>query len=97
MLLTILLTGRSRLSAGGAGEVAAIAADLKSKALPGVFGVLAEDPNDAKAPEPRPKAPEPPVVGEARPADDKGGMALKGLRPPWEESPPSRLVAEEVR
>lgn len=39
----------------------------ESKGLPGVFGVFAE-PNDAKAPEPRPKALEAPgPVGETSP------------------------------
>lgn len=74
-------------------------AALKSKAVPGVLGVLVAEPNEAKAPEPRPKAEEPPIVGEARALVVSGGMALKGLRPPCEdESPPKRLVvAEKVR
>jgi hypothetical protein len=74
-------------------------AALKSKAVPGVLGVLVAEPNEAKAPEPSPKAEEPPIVGEARALVVSGGMALKGLRPPCEdESPPKRLVvAEKVR
>jgi len=50
----------------------------KSNALPGVFGVLAAEPKEAKAPDPKPKAVEPAVVGEATelaPTD----VALKGL------------------
>lgn len=57
--------------------------------MPGVFGVLA-DPNDAKAPEPKPKALEAPVVGEAK--------ALPGVfkEPPLpaDTSPPWRLTYE---
>ena len=56
---------------------------LKSKAVPGVLGVLVADPKDANAPDPRPKADDPTVVGEARPVPVIGEwMALKGLRPP---------------
>lgn len=96
-LFTVLLTDFSLLSVGVAGDVAAIAADLKSKALPGVLGVLAEEPKDAKAPEPRPNAVEPPVVGDARPPGVKGGIALKGFRPPCDESPANRFVDEKER
>jgi hypothetical protein len=75
-----------------------IAAVLKSNAVPGVLGVLLEEPNEANAPDPRPKADEPAVVGEARPGPTTGEMALKGLRPPCDdESPPKRFVAEKVR
>lgn len=49
----------------------------KSKAVPGVFGVLAAEPKDAKAPDPRPKALEPPAVGDDTVVALKGG--LKGL------------------
>ena len=35
----------------------------KSRALPGVRGVLFAEPNDAKAPDPRPNAEDAPVVG----------------------------------
>jgi hypothetical protein len=47
----------------------------KSNALPGVFGVF-EDPNDANAPDPKPKALDAPVVGDTR---DVVGGALKGF------------------
>ena len=49
----------------------------KSKAVPGVFGVLFADPKEANAPEPSPKAEEPPVVGEARPEDVNGETPLQ--------------------
>jgi len=97
MLLTTLLTGLSFLSEGVAGEGDDMAAALKSNAVPGVLGVLPAEPKDANAPEPSPKAEEPPVVGDANPPGVNGDMALKGLRPPWDESPPKRLVAEMVR
>lgn len=51
----------------------------KSSDVPGVLGVLAEDPNDAKAPDPRPKADEAPLVGEATFVVVKGAMPLNGL------------------
>lgn len=82
MLLTTLLTGLSFLSEGVAGEGDDMAAALKSKAVPGVLGVLAADPKEANAPEPSPNAEEPPVVGDAKPPGVKGEMALKGFRPP---------------
>ena len=50
-----------------------------SRDVPGVLGVFAEDPNDAKAPEPRPKAEEAPLVGEAALVVVKGAMPLNGL------------------
>tara|TARA_R110002003_G_scaffold337_1_gene18835 strand:- start:3910 stop:4275 length:366 start_codon:yes stop_codon:yes gene_type:complete len=97
-LLTILLGGLSFFSAGvvgiaGLDEVAAV---LKSKAVPGVLGVLVADPKDAKAPEPRPNAEEPPVVGEAT-LGVKGDTPLNGFLPPCDESPPNRFAAEKVR
>jgi hypothetical protein len=97
MLLTTLLTGLSFLSEGVVGVGEDIAAALKSKAVPGVLGVFAAEPKEANAPEPSPKADEPPVVGEASPPGVNGEMALKGFRPPWDESPPNRLLAEIVR
>jgi hypothetical protein len=68
----------------------------KSKAVPGVFGVLL--PKDAKAPVPKPNA-DAPAVGEAMLAVLKGEIALKGLpRPPWELSPPpKRFELEKTR
>lgn len=86
-------------SAGVVGTVAGVAAVLKSNAVPGVLGVLLADPNEAKAPEPSPKAEEPPVVGDASAPGVNGEMALNGLRPPCDDvSPPKRFaVAENVR
>ena len=52
---------------------------LKSRDVPGVLGVFAEEPNDAKAPDPRPKADEAPVVGEAAFVVVSGAMPLNGL------------------
>ena len=72
----------------------------QSKAVPGVFGVFEADPNDAKAPVPRPKAEEAPVEGEAMPEVLRGEIMLKGLeRPPCEPSPPPKrdLDAEMTR
>ena len=87
----------SFLSPGVVGLAEDVTAVLKSKAVPGVFGVLA-DPKDANAPDPRPKAVEPVVVGEARPGPVNGDMALNGFLPPCDEvSPPKRLAAENVR
>lgn len=47
------------------GVLAAPAILPKSSALPGDFGVPLEAPNDAKAPEPKPKALDAPAVGDA--------------------------------
>lgn len=66
--------------------------------VPGVLGVFADRPKDAKAPEPRPKAEEAPGVGEATlVVVVKGGMPLSGGLPPAALSPPSRLEDENVR
>jgi hypothetical protein len=48
---------------------------VRASVAPGVFGVL-DDPNDANAPDPRPKAEDPPAPGDATPA---GVIELKGL------------------
>ena len=97
VLAMALDPGFSFFSPGVTGVTPEMAADLKSKAVPGVLGVLAADPNDANAPDPRPKAEEPAVVGEARPLPVNGDMVLKGFFPPCDESPPMRRVAENVR
>lgn len=96
-LFTILPGGF--FSAGAVCAAAGVAAVLKSKAVPGVLGVLLAEPKDAKAPDPSPNAEEPPVVGDASAPGVNGGMALNGLRPPCDEvSPPKRFaVAENVR
>lgn len=57
----------------------------------GVFGVLAEDPNDANAPDPRPNADEAFIDGDDAPAE-RGDIALKGLDRPWELSGPKRFA-----
>jgi hypothetical protein len=99
VLCTALLAVFSFRSPGVVGAaVELVAAVLKSKAVPGVFGVLLADPNEANAPDPRPNAEEPAVVGEARLVLVKGDMALKGFLPPCDElSPPRRFETENVR
>jgi hypothetical protein len=86
----------SRLSSGVAGEEP-VTADLeKSKAVPGVFGVLLAEPNDANAPEPSPNAEEAPAVGDVMPEVLKGAIAMKGFddRP---SPPPNRLEPDNTR
>ena len=61
----------------------------------GVLGVFELEPNDAKAPDPRPKAEDAPDVGEATPVVVRGEMPLKGFGLPL--SPPGRLAPEYVR
>ena len=51
----------------------------KSREVPGVLGVFAEDPKEAKAPDPRPNADEAPLVGEATLVVVKGAMPLNGF------------------
>ena len=66
---------------------------LKSKAVPGVFGVLPDDPNEAKAPDPSPNAEEAPLVGEATLVEVTGTMPLKGLDLLLNDpSPPNRFA-----
>lgn len=65
--------------------------------MPGVLGVFADRPKDAKAPEPRPKAEEAPGVGEATLVVVKGGMPLSGVLPLDALSPLNRLEDENVR
>lgn len=57
---------------------------------PGVLGVFADDPKDANAPEPRPKADDAPTEGEET-LGEMGAIALKGLERPRE--PSKRLEA----
>lgn len=60
---------------------------------PGVFGVFPVDPNDAKAPDPRPKAEEAPLVGDATLVVVKGAIPLNGLVLLLKEpSPPNRFA-----
>ncbi len=73
------------------------AALAKSSPLPGDFGVL-EDPKEANAPEPRPKADEAPALGGPAPDGVNGPRALNGLFFPCDEvSPPNRRGALYVR
>jgi hypothetical protein len=76
-------------------EVELALADVlpQSNAVPGVLGVLLAEPKEAKAPVPRPKL----ANGEATLAVFSG--VLRGLRLPWELSPPPKrdLVAENTR
>lgn len=79
----------SRFSLGAAADVPL----LKSSEVPGVLGVLAEDPKDAKAPEPSPKAEEAPEVGDATVVVVKGAMPLNGLDLLLKDpSPPKRFA-----
>ena len=84
----------SRFSPTGEGEVPGTVEPPKSSAFPGDFGVFAEEPKEAKAPDPSPNAEEAPdAVGEEILLVVKGATALKGLCLPWEEplSPPGLL------
>ena len=66
---------------------------LNSSDVRGVFGVLPEEPKDAKAPEPRPKAEEAPLVGDATLVVVRGAIPFNGLVLLLKEpSPPKRLV-----
>lgn len=64
--------------------------ELRSKLPPGVLGVLLDEPKDAKAPEPSPKAFDAPAEGEDTPPE-RGDMALKGFERPCELSGPNRF------
>ena len=67
----------------------------QSNALPGVLGVF-DEPKEAKAPDPRPKALDAPVVGDETVFVFRGEMALKGLpRPEEVPSPAPSLLAAE--
>ena len=67
----------------------------KSRDVPGVLGVFALDPKDAKAPEPSPKAEDAPVVGVDMPVVVNGDMPFSGLAlSPALASGPSRFVTE---
>lgn len=81
----------SLFSAAGDGDTRELP---KSSDVAGVFGVLADDPKDANAPDPSPKAEEAPEVGEAMVVVDEGAIELSGLDLPLDElSPPKRLAA----
>lgn len=90
-------TPLSRFSLGVGGTGLAFVTLLKSWVVPVVLGVLPEDPNDANAPDPRPKAEdaEAPEVGDDMPDVLKGEMALKGFRLP--SAPPKRFELGKAR
>lgn len=52
---------------------------LRSNDVPGVLGVLPEEPNDANAPDPKPKAEDAPLVGDATFVVARGVMPLRGF------------------
>ena len=90
-LAKLFLSSPSFFSAELTVEGVPATALAKSKAVPGVLGVFVAEPKEAKAPEPRPKAPEAPVVGEEIPLVFKGVTALKGLLRPCEDVLPKRF------
>lgn len=51
----------------------------RSRLDPGVLGVLVEEPKDAKAPDPSPKAEEAPLVGDATLVVVRGATLVNGL------------------
>ena len=66
--------------------------------MAGVFGVFTEEPKEAKAPDPRPKAEDAPAVGEVTLVAVAGEVVLKGLDLPWDEvSPPNRRLEGNAR
>ena len=70
----------------------------RSRDVPGVLGVLAEDPKDANAPDPSPNAEDAPVVGDATVEALKGEIPLNELGLPLvEPSPANRFAAEYGR
>lgn len=70
----------------------------KSRDVPGVLGVFAVEPKDAKAPDPRPNAEDAPDVGDATPVVVRGVIPLVAFAlPPKAPSPPNLLLAEKVR
>ena len=73
---------------------AAVGVELpKSRDVPGVRGVFPEDPKDANAPEPSPKAEDAPLVGEVIADVVSGAMPLNGLLLLLNEpSPPKRFA-----
>ena len=59
----------------------------------GVLGVFPDDPNDAKAPEPRPNAEDAPLVGDATLVVVSGAIPFNGLVLLLKEpSPPKRFA-----
>jgi hypothetical protein len=95
--VTLLPKTPSRADFSAEGVLAAEPSEA-SKGFPGDLGVFADVlPNEAKAPEPRPKALEAPPVGDASAAPGVV-MELKGLDFPCEElSPPNRLENGALR
>jgi hypothetical protein len=68
------------LSGSASGVCAVEELVLKSKAVPGVFGVFVAEPKEAKAPDPRPKAA--PAPGDDTPDVFRAGIVLKGFERP---------------
>lgn len=66
---------------------------VKSSDDPGVRGVLPADPKEANAPDPRPKADEAPLVGEATLVVVNGDMPLNGLVLLLKDPSPPNLFA----
>ena len=79
--------------------VGVLALLLKSRAFPGVRGVLfADEPKEAKAPEPRPNAEDAPVVGVLLLVVLRGSILLKGFGLPVPAlSGPMRLAEGKAR
>ena len=97
VLATALPSPPSFADFSAEGVFAELAARAASKGLPVDLGVLAE-PNEANAPEPRPKALDAPPVGEARLPPPGVVTELKGFAFPCDElSPPNRLGNEALR
>lgn len=67
-------------------------------AVPGMPDVLADDPNDANAPEPSPKAKDAPLMGGVTVFVVNGVMPLNGLGlPPADASAPKRFADGKAR
>lgn len=78
------------------GEASGAAEAPKSRALPGDLGVFAEDPKEANAPVPRPKADEAPEFEEGMLVVFRGVTLLRGFDLPCDEvSLPNRF--EDVK
>lgn len=68
------------------------------RAVPGMPEALVDDPKEANAPEPSPKAKDAPLMGGVTVFVDKGVMALNGLGlPPADASAPKRFADEKAR
>lgn len=70
---------RSLICFSAVGVLVELPTTLPKSSAPGVFGALVEDPKEANAPEPRPKALDAPVVGDAREVVDGDMVPPKGF------------------